>query len=148
MARTNATTVDAYLAELPDERRAVMSAIRELILKNLPKGYRESMNWGMISYEIPLEVFPDTYNGQPFGYVALAAQKNYYALHLMGVCVDSKQREVLEKGFAKLGKKMDMGKGCLRFKKVEDLPLDTVAKVIASATPEKLMARVKTLRAT
>jgi uncharacterized protein DUF1801 len=148
MARTNAATVDDYLEELPDDRREVMTAMRALIRKHIPKGYRESMNWGMISYEIPLEVFPDTYNGQPFGYVALAAQKNYFALYLMGACIDGKQREALEKAFAKAGQKIDMGKSCLRFKKLSDLPLETVASVIAATPPETLIAQVRAIHST
>ncbi len=148
MARSNAATVDDYLQELPEERRAVMTSMRKLIRKHLPKGYRESLNWGMISYEIPLEIFPDTYNGQPFGYVALAAQKNYYALYLMGACVDTKQRAVLEEAFANAGQKLDMGKACLRFKSMDELPLDTLAKVIASTPPDVLIAQVRAIHQT
>jgi hypothetical protein len=140
MPRTNAATVDEYLQELPDERRTVMAAMLDLIRKNIPKGYRESMTWGMITYEVPLEVFPDTYNGQPLGYVARAAQKDSFSLYLMRVYGDPKQREQLEKAFAKLGKKMNMGKSCLRFKRTDDLPLDTIAKLIASTSPETMIA--------
>lgn len=148
MARSNATTVDDYLEQLPEERRAVVSAMRKLIRKHLPKGYRESLQWGMISYVVPLEVFPDTYNGQPFGYVALAAQKNYYALHLMSANMDPRQRAMLEEAFAKAGRKLDMGKGCLRFKSMDDLPLEAVAKVIASTPPETLIAQVRAIHQT
>lgn len=146
MARTYAANVDEYLQELPEERRAVMHTMRELILRNLPKGYREAMSWGCICYEVPLETFPDTYNGQPLGYVGLAAQKDSYSLYLMGVYGDPKKREVLEKGFAKLGKKMKMGKSCLRFKRTEDLPLETIAKLIASTPPKKMIAIHETAR--
>ena len=140
MAQSHAATVDDYLQELPAERREVMAAVRELILRNLPKGYREAMSFGCICYEIPLETFPDTYNGQPLGYIGLAAQKDSYSLYLMGVYGDPKKRETLEKGFAKLGKKMNMGKSCLRFKRTEDLPLDTIAKLIAGTPPKKMIA--------
>ena len=74
MTRSTAATVDAYLAELPEDRRAVISTIRDLVRANLPEGYRETMNWGMISFEVPLERYPKTYNKQPLGYAALAAQ--------------------------------------------------------------------------
>jgi hypothetical protein len=147
MARTNATTVDEYLQELPAERREVMAAMREFILRNLPKGYREAMSWGCICYEIPLETFPDTYNGQPLGYVGLAAQKDSYSLYLMGVYGDPTKRVELEKGFAKLGKKMNMGKSCLRFKRTEDLPLGTIAKLIAGTPPKKMLAMYEAARA-
>ena len=86
MVRSRSTTVEEYLEELPEDRRVVIAAVRKVILKNLPKGYQETMNWGMISYEIPLERFPKTYNKQPLLYAALAAQKNYFAVYLMTVC--------------------------------------------------------------
>jgi Domain of unknown function (DU1801) len=140
MVKSAATNVDQYLAELPDDRRAVVSEVRKLIRKNLPKGYVEKFNWGMLSYEIPLEKYPATYNGQPLGYVALAAQKNYYALYLLVPYMDAKQGEALKDAFAKAGKKMDMGKSCLRFKSLDDLPLDAIGKVIASTPPERYIA--------
>lgn len=139
MARTDATTVDEYLGELPEERRQVMARMIELIRRNLPKGYRESIAFGQITYAIPLENYPDTYNKQPLMYLALAAQKNYYALYLMGAYGDPKQREALENAFAKSGKKMDMGKSCLRFKTPDDLPLKDIAEIIASTPPEKMI---------
>ena len=146
MARSNATTVQEYLDELPDDRRAVVAAIRELILRHLPAGYRESMNWGMISYEVPLERYPNTYNGQPLGYIALAAQKNYYALYLMGVYQDAGQESWLKEQFKQAGKKFDMGKSCLRFRRLEDLPLEAIGQVVASISPEEYIARYEANR--
>ena len=146
MARSNAASVDAYLDELPADRRAVVSSVREVILRNLPEGYRESMNWGMITYEVPLDRYPDTYNGQPLGYVALAAQKNYFALYLMGTYQDSEQETRLKREFEKAGKKLDMGKSCLRFKRTDDLALHAIAKVIASTPPERFIERYETQR--
>ncbi len=140
MATSKAATVEEYLAELPADRRAVVSKMREIVKRNLPKGYDEAMSWGMISYGIPLSRYPDTYNGEPLGYVALAAQKNYYALYLTGPYMDPEQGRQLEAAFERAGKKMDMGKSCLRFKKLEDLPLDAVAHVIASTPPDTLIA--------
>jgi hypothetical protein len=139
MARTTAKTVEQYLDELPEDRRAVMAEMRKLIRRNLPKGYEETMNWGMVSYEIPLDRHPETYNGQPLGYVALAAQKNYYALYLLGAMIDPKQGAQLQQAFDQAGKRMDMGKSCLRFKSIEDVPLPALAKIIASTPPEKLI---------
>jgi hypothetical protein len=146
MPRSQASTVEGYLSELPEDRRAVVSAVREMVLQNLPDGYRESMNWGMISYEVPLEQYPDTYNGQPLGYVALAAQKSYFALYLMGVYQDSEQEAELRAGFQQAGKKLDMGKSCVRFRKLEDLPLDVVGRVIASTPPAELIGRYEASR--
>lgn len=139
MVSSNAPTVDEYLAELPPERRSIVASVRDLVRRNLPDGYRETMNWGMISYEIPLERYPDTYNKQPLGYAALAAQKNFYTLYLNSVYQDADRKKWLEREFKKAGKTLDMGKSCLHFKRLEDLPLDVIAKVIGSTPPEKLI---------
>jgi hypothetical protein len=140
MATSKAATVEEYLAELPAERRDVVSKMRALVTRNLPKGYNETMNWGMICYGIPLSRYPDTYNGEPLGYVALAAQKNYYALYLTVPYMDPEQAKQLAEAFKRAGKKMDMGKSCLRFKKLDDLPLDAIGRLIASTPPETLIA--------
>lgn len=135
--KSNATTVEDYLNELPPERRAVIEQVREVILRHLPEGYRESIGFGMISYEIPLEQYPDTYNKQPLTYVALAAQKNYYALYLMCVYSDLLGQEKLAEEFAAAGKKLDMGKSCVRFRRLDDLPLDVIGRVIAATAPDE-----------
>ncbi len=142
MAKARASsTVDEYLAALPEERRAVVAAVRDVIRRRLPEGYRESINWGMITYEVPLERYPETYNGQPLLYVALAAQKNHYAVYLSGCSMepggDARFREV----YRKTGKKLDMGKSCVRFKRLEDLPLGVIGDEVASTPPEALIAR-------
>ena len=137
MPRSSATTPEAYLAELPSERRADIAAVRDVIRKNLPEGYGESMNWGMISYGVPLERYPSTYNKQPLCYVGLAAQKNYNALYLMRVYGDKAQEKRLRDAFKKAGKKLDMGKSCVRFKKAEDLPLETIGEIVASTPVAK-----------
>jgi len=146
MVQIKAATVEEYLEKIPAESRQTISALRKLIVKNLPKGYRESINFGMISYEIPLEKFPNTYNGLPLMYMALAAQKNHNALYLMCVYGSPKQAQWLKEEFKKAGKKLNMGKSCLRFKTLNDLPLDAIAKVVASVTPEQYMARCKGIR--
>jgi hypothetical protein len=137
MFKNKAATVAEYLAALPEDRRAVVSAVRDLILRHLPRGYEEAINWGAITYGIPLERYPDTYNGQPLSYVALAAQKNYVSLYLMGVYGDPKQLAFLQAAFKKAGKKLDMGKSCVRFRTPDDLPLDAIAKLVAWVTPEQ-----------
>jgi hypothetical protein len=146
MVQSKATTVEKYLEELPPERREVVSEVRKTILENLPEGYAESMNWGMISYEIPLEDYPDTYNGQPLGYLALAAQKRYYSLYMMGVYGDPEQEAKLEEGFEEAGKKLDMGKSCLRFRKLEDIPLDVIGELVASTPPQVMIAQYEKSR--
>jgi hypothetical protein len=137
MAKTSATTVKELLVELPDDRRRVISAVRDVVVKNLPSGYHEGIGHGMITYAIPLERYPNTYNGQPLMYAALAAQKNHYALYLMCVYGSSERQGWLATEFRKAGKKLDMGKACVRFKKLDDLPLDVIGKCIAATTPGK-----------
>jgi hypothetical protein len=146
MASSKAETVERYLQELPEERRAVMSAVRDVVLRNLPRGYREGMGYGMIGYVVPLEDYPDTYNRQPLAYAALAAQKNYYALYLNCVYQDPSQEQWLRDEFAKAGKKLDMGKSCLRFKKLDDLPLDAIATLIAGTPPAEFIAQYERAR--
>ena len=104
MASSKAKTVDDYLAELPEDRRAVVSALRDLVNRHLPPGYVEAMSWGMISWEIPLSRYPATYNKQPLAYVALAAQKQYYALYLMACYANSSQDVALRNAYADAGK--------------------------------------------
>ena len=139
MARSDAATVQDYLAELSPERRKVIASVRSLVRKHLPRGYEEKVNVGMICWQIPLKRYPDTYNGQPLGYAALAAQKNYIALHLMCAYQDSELEKKLREGFARAGKKLDMGKSCIRFKKLEDLPLEVIGEAVASTPPEKFI---------
>jgi hypothetical protein len=139
MVQSKAKTVKEYLNELPEDRRSAISKVRSVVRKNLPKGYRETMNFGMITYEIPLERFPDTYNKQPICYAGLAAQKNFNSIYLMGAYADPKQRKQLEEAFRKSGKKMDMGKSCLHFRTADDLPLDAIGEIIASTPPDKLI---------
>lgn len=146
MAAGKTVTVDDYIAEQPAERRAVVSAVRDLVRRNLPKGYAETTNGKFINYEIPLERYPKTYNGQPLAYIALASQKNYYALYLMGVYQNEELQKDLAASFKRAGKKLDMGKSCLRFRKLEDLDLDAVARAIASTPPEKFIADYEAAR--
>ena len=134
MAGSTAGSVEDYLQELPRERREVLQAVRKVVLDNLPAGYVETMNWGMISYEIPLERYPDTYNKRPLMYAALASQKNYMSLYLMCVYSHKESRVRFEEEFKASGKKLNMGKSCVRFKRLEDLPLDVVGEAIAGTS--------------
>lgn len=144
MVSSQATSVQEYLEGLPEEKRAVMEAVRAVVLENLPPGYVETMNWGMISYEIPLEVFPDTYNGRPLSYAGLAAQKNYFALYLMNVYAEPLVEARLREGFDRAGKKLDMGKSCVRFRKLENLPLDVIAEIIAATPLDAYLEKYRT----
>ena len=146
MVQSKTKTVKEYLDDLPADRRKEIAKVRSVVRKNLPKGYRERMEWGLISYEVPLETYPDTYNKKPLCYVALAAQKNYYALYLMGAYAKPGQPEELADAFAKAGKKLDMGKSCLRFKKPEDLPLEAIGRIIADIPPDEMIAFARSAR--
>ena len=140
MVSSAAKTVDAYLAELPSERRETATKLRALIRKHLPKGYAEAMTWGMPTYEVPLARYPDTYNKKPLAYVGFAAQKNKYSLYLMGVSEDSAQERKLRAAAAAMGVKLDMGKCCVRFGKLDQLPLDAIAGIVASMPVDDYIA--------
>ncbi len=141
--KSSAKTVDQYLAELPEERRTAIDAVRRTILKNLPEGYEEAMNWGMISYQVPLDTYPETYNGQPLMYAALASQKNYMAVYLTGIYMSESSRKDFEKAYKATGKRLDAGKSCVRFRKLDDLPLRLIGDVIAATSVDALIARVE-----
>lgn len=145
MVKSAATSVDAYLAELPPERREVIAKVRDFVRKHLPKGYDETMNWGMICWQIPLSRYPVTYNKQPLGYLALAAQKNNYTLYLSSY-QDEELDRTLREAYTKAGKKLDMGLCCLHFKKLEDLLLGPIGDVIASTSVEAYIARYEANR--
>jgi hypothetical protein len=137
MAKSSAATVDEYLEQLPPDRREVVAAVRRTILEHLPDGYTETMAFGMPSYGIPLETYPGTYNGQPLSYAAVAAQKNYYALYLTNVYSDPVLERQLRDRFAAAGRKLDMGKSCIRFRTLDDLPLDAIGDIVAATPPER-----------
>ncbi len=139
MASSSAETPEAYLAELSPERRETVAGVREVILANLPEGYEEDMQYGMIGYHIPLDRFPDMYNGQPLGVAALASQKNHVSLYLLAVCDDPEALDWFEERFAASGKKLRMGKSCVRFKRLDDLPLDVIGEAIAMVPPDALI---------
>lgn len=138
--QSNATTVSEYLDSLPEDRRKAMSAVRKVVRANLPSGVVETMNWGMISYEVPLKKYPNTYNGQPLLYAALASQKNYMSLYLMGIYGDESLRVEFEEAYRATGKRLDIGKSCLRFKKLDDLPLDVVADAVGEVSIEEFIS--------
>lgn len=147
------STVAAYLDSLAPEKRAVIEQARAFVHEHIPDGYTEFMSWGVINWGIPLEEFSDTYNGQPLTYVGLGAQKSYNSLYLMGAYDVSNgeytspySQKLLVDAFRKAGKRLDMGKCCLHFKKLDDLELTSVAKVIAMSTPKEYLAYYKRVK--
>ena len=146
MAKSKAETVDGYLAELPEDRRAAISAVRQVVLENLPQGYEEMMQFGMIGYVIPLERYPVTYNGQALQYAALASQKNYMSLYLMNVYSDEAVERWFVDRYKDCGKRLDMGKACVRFKSLQDLPIDLVGEAIALTPVDRFIERYEMSR--
>ena len=134
--RSAAATPEAYLDQLPADRRKALAAVREVILANLPNGYEESMGSGMIVYGVPPTriALPKQ---QALWYVALAAQKNYNSLYLMSVYGNQSHEQRLREAFVRAGKKLDMGKSCIHFLDAHDLPLETIGELIASVPVDK-----------
>lgn len=122
--------MDAYLAEMPADRRESIEVVREAILAHLPDGYVEEIRWGMITYSVPLATYPDTYNGQPLMYAALANQKNHMAVYLTSVYSDEQSKDSFVAQYKATGKRLDMGKSCVRFRKLDDLPVDLIGDTI------------------
>ena len=140
MASSAAKSVAEYLEALPAAKREAISTVRDVVLANLPEGYVEGMEYGMIYYSVPLTRYPETYNGHPLCYAGLAAQKNHNAIYLMGVYGDDQSAKQFKDAFAKSGKKLDMGKSCVRFKSPDDLALDAIATAIASMPVDAYIA--------
>ena len=141
--QSEAKTIEEYLASLPEERRSAISAVRDIILKNLPEGFEEVMSWGMISYQVPLAVYPDTYNKKPLLFAALASQKNHMAVYLSAIYMFDNTRKDFEKKYKATSKRFDAGKSCVRFRKLDDLPLSLIGKTIASLEMNDFVTAVK-----
>ena len=140
MVSSKAATPEDYIAELPPERRELVARLRDLVNANLPDGYVERMSWGMIGWEVPLELYPDTYNGQPLVYAALAAQKNHTALYLNCVYASEARTRRLKEAWAAAGKRLDMGKSCLRFQRADQVAEDVLADTIRSIPVDSFIA--------
>lgn len=143
MVSSTAKTVEQYVAELPVDRREAIAAVRQTVLDNLPEGYVETMNWGMISYEVPLETYADTYNKKPLMYAAVASQKNHMAIYLTNVYSDDETSRWFRDRYQATGKKLDMGKSCVRFKTLDQLPLDLIGETIALTPVEDFIGLVE-----
>ncbi len=144
--QSDAATVEEYLDELPADRRAALTTVRETILDRLPDGYEEAMEWGVISYQVPLATCPDTYNGKPLMYAALASQKNHMAVYLTGVYADAEMRAEFEERYRATGKRVDMGRSCVRFRNLDDLPLELVGEAVAALPVDDFVELVQSAR--
>ncbi|HSJ15192.1 MAG TPA: DUF1801 domain-containing protein [Longimicrobiales bacterium] len=139
-------TPEQYLEALPEDRRALIGAVRELILRNVPAGYTEAVAFDMLTWSIPLARYPDTYNGQPLACIALASKKNYCTLHLNSVYQSPEREQRLRAAYADAGRKLDLGKACIRFRRLEDLHTDAIAELIADVTPDCFIAEHEAAR--
>jgi hypothetical protein len=144
--KNTATTVEEYLKGLPADRRTAINAVRQVILANLPKGYVECIGYGMIGYVVPHSLYPAGYPCDPklpLPYANLGSQKNHMVLHLMAVYADPATEKWFRNAWAAAGKKLDMGSACVRFKKIEDVPLDVIGQVIARVPVKDHIARME-----
>lgn len=132
--QSKAETVDAYLAGLPAQRREALARVREVINGNLPEGYVEGMAYGMIGWCVPHSIYPAGYHCNPemgLPFASLASQKNHMSLGLMFVYGSTEQRARFLEAWKKSGRKLDMGAACVRFQRLDDLPLDVIGRAIA-----------------
>jgi uncharacterized protein YdhG (YjbR/CyaY superfamily) len=144
--KNNVTTVEEYLQELPADRRTAISAVREVILANLPQGYEERISYGMIGYVVPHKIYPAGYHCNsklPLPLANLGSQKSHMVLHVMTLYFDPAVEKWFRDAWAATGKKLDMGKACVRFKKLEDVPLDVIGRLIARVPVKDYIARME-----
>lgn len=141
--QSKATTVAEYVKQLPEDRRKTIEAVRAVILKNMDPDFQETMAYGMIGYNVSHKIYPNGYHcdpKQPLPFAGLASQKNYMSLYLCAAYGDTSIEDWLRKEFEKAGKKLDMGKCCIRFKKVEDLPLTVIAEAFRKVSVVEFVA--------
>ena len=139
----NATTVEEYLASLPEDRRAALEAVRAVVLANLRGGYTEGVAYGMIGYCVPHTLYPAGYHcdpRMPLPFASLGSQKNHMAIYLMCLYGSASEEKRFRAEWSKSGKRLDMGKSCIRFRKVEDLALDVLGEAIARVPVAKYIA--------
>jgi hypothetical protein len=144
--QSKAKTVDAYIASLSPERREMVTALRKVMRKNMPRGYQEAMQYGMMGYGVPHSLYPDGYLGRKdemISYAGIASQKNYVSVYLMNVYGDKKIEQWFKKAYAATGKKLDMGKSCIRFRKMEDIPFEVIGKAVSLTPVKKLIEQYK-----
>ena len=146
MVSSTAQSPDEYIASLPPDRREALTAVRDVIRRNLPDGFEEGMEFGMLAWYVPLERFPDTYNGHPLGLAALASHKQYISLYLNTVYGDPQLADWFRARYAASGKRLNMGKSCLRFRSLDDLPLDVIGETIARVPLDRYVAHYQAAR--
>ncbi|MFF1877306.1 DUF1801 domain-containing protein [Leifsonia sp. NPDC058230] len=138
--------VAEYFDGLAPERRAVLEPVFDTVAAAMPDGYRLGVQWGMPGWVIPLDRYPNTYNKQPLAYVSLAANKNYNSLYLMALYSDSADDKAFRESWARGGRRLDMGKSCLRFKTLDDVDLPLIASTVAAFPVERFVAIYERVR--
>ncbi|MCA9001360.1 MAG: DUF1801 domain-containing protein [Planctomycetes bacterium] len=141
--QSKATTVAEYLAELPEDRRKAISALRKVIKANLGKGFKEGMQYGMIGYFVPHSIYPAGYHctpEQPLPFASLASQKNHMAFYSFFLYQDPEALKQFQDEWKASGQKLDMGKSCVRFKKIENVPLDAIGNAVARVSVDQYVA--------
>lgn len=135
------STVKEYIDELPEERKSVISELREVIINNLPKGFEETISYGMIGYVVPHSLYPGGYHCDPklpLPFINIASQKNYIALYHMGIYANNKLLNWFTSEYPKYVKsKLDLGKSCIRFKKIDQIPFDLIGELVSKMNPEE-----------
>jgi uncharacterized protein YdhG (YjbR/CyaY superfamily) len=136
-----ANSPDEYISKLPEERRAPMQKLREVILQNIPKGFEETMSYGMIGYVVPHKIYPAGYHVDPklpLPFMNIASQKNYIALYHSGVYADPEIHDWFVTEYPKHCKtKLDMGKSCIRFKRIDQIPYELIGELVKKITPRR-----------
>ncbi len=146
MAHSNETTVEGYISSLPEDKAEVISKLRKMILEVIPDGIEENMNWGMISYEVPLGIYPNTYNDKPLSYAALASQKNHFSIYSTNLYMNEKYMPSLIEAYKKIGSKPNMGKSCIRFTKIENIPIDEILRIIGDSSLDEFIKGYEKIR--
>lgn len=137
MVYSTAESIEQYISGLPEPRKTEITQLLALIRENLPDGFNEDMAWGMIVFQVPMEVSGPTYNKQPLMAVALASQKNHISLYLTSIYASQELTDEFHNRWHKSGKKLDMGKSCLRFRSLEQADLETLGWAVSLLNPEK-----------
>ena len=142
--QSKAPTPDAYIAEMPEERQKAFSKLRSVIKKNIPKGFKETMGYGMMGYCVPHSIYPAGYHcnpKDPLPFMGLASQKNFIAVYHMGIYADPALLKWFVSAHAKASpKKLDMGKSCIRYKKPDDIPFELIGELASKITPDEWIA--------
>ena len=137
------TEIESFISALPEQKKLGIMGLCTLIQENIPDGYQEIIRGDMICYEVPLDTFPDTYNKKPLIFLAVSPNKNNISLHMMNLYWDAEFKKSLERAFETAGKKLDMGKSCIRFQSLDDLPLDAISEMISDTTTHELVSSYK-----